>query len=177
MTGSVRDRPALLDLANCFTKNFGLCLSCEVFVVRFPWKINHPPLCNSSFSTLNLQSSLVKPHVQSCSQAQHYGFISQGPRSEALEEINTIMGKNQLWLRKRNRKAFYTPVACEDFRAGTESLLQVSVDSIQKSKVKFILLHIIAYICSFGSETHQIVNETLGNEKIFICSSMFVFFF
>lgn len=35
MTGSVRDRPALLDLANCFTKTFGLCLSCEVFVVRF----------------------------------------------------------------------------------------------------------------------------------------------
>uniref|UniRef100_H3CVW7 Solute carrier family 12 member 1 n=1 Tax=Tetraodon nigroviridis TaxID=99883 RepID=H3CVW7_TETNG len=81
MTGSVRDRPALLDLANCFTKNFGLCLSCEIFV---------------------------------------------GPRSEALEEINASMEKNQLWLRKTKRKAFYTPVVCKDFRAGAESLLQVS---------------------------------------------------
>lgn len=59
-------------------------------------------------------------------------------RSEALEEINAVTEKNQLWLRKIKRKAFYTPVACKDFRAGTESLLQVSVDSIQKSKFKFI---------------------------------------
>uniref|UniRef100_A0A674NS30 Solute carrier family 12 member 1 n=1 Tax=Takifugu rubripes TaxID=31033 RepID=A0A674NS30_TAKRU len=81
MTGSVRDRPALLDLANSLTKNYGLCLSCEVFV---------------------------------------------GPRSEALEEINACMEKNQLWLTKTKRKAFYTAVACEDFRAGAESLLQVS---------------------------------------------------
>uniref|UniRef100_A0A674NZL0 Solute carrier family 12 member 1 n=1 Tax=Takifugu rubripes TaxID=31033 RepID=A0A674NZL0_TAKRU len=80
MTGSVRDRPALLDLANSLTKNYGLCLSCEVF----------------------------------------------GPRSEALEEINACMEKNQLWLTKTKRKAFYTAVACEDFRAGAESLLQVS---------------------------------------------------
>lgn len=69
---------------------------------------------------------------QSCSQAQLYGFTSQGPRSEALEEINAVIEKNQLWLRKIKRKAFYTAVACVDFRAGAESLLQVSVDSIQK---------------------------------------------
>nr|BAH20440.1 NaKCl cotransporter NKCC2 [Takifugu obscurus] len=81
MTGSARDRPAKLDLANSLTKNYGLCLSCELFV---------------------------------------------GPRSEALEEINACMEKNQLWLTKTKRKAFYTAVACEDFRAGAESLLQVS---------------------------------------------------
>lgn len=69
---------------------------------------------------------------QSCSQVQLDGFISQGPRSEALEEINAVMEKNQLWLRKTKRKSFYTAVACEDFRTGAESLLQVSVDSIQK---------------------------------------------
>ncbi|XP_016407740.1 solute carrier family 12 member 1-like [Sinocyclocheilus rhinocerous] len=32
MTGSPRTRPALLDLAHSFTKNYGLCLTCEVFV-------------------------------------------------------------------------------------------------------------------------------------------------
>lgn len=51
----------------------------------------------------------------------------QGPRSEALEELNSCMEKNLLWLRKTKRKAFYTAVANEDFRNGTESLLQVSV--------------------------------------------------
>lgn len=76
---------------------------------------------------------------QSCSQVQLDGFISQGPRSEALEEINAVMEKNQLWLRKTKRRSFYTAVACEDFRTGAESLLQVSVDSIQKKrKFKFI---------------------------------------
>lgn len=44
------------------------------------------------------------------------------------------MEKNQLWLRKTKRKAFYTPVVCKDFRAGAESLLQVSADSIQKEE-------------------------------------------
>ncbi|KAM6943039.1 solute carrier family 12 member 1 [Xenentodon cancila] len=32
LTGSARARPALLDLAHSFTKNYGLCLTCEVFV-------------------------------------------------------------------------------------------------------------------------------------------------
>ena len=36
------------------------------------------------------------------------------------------MEKNQLWLRKNKRKAFYAAVACESFREGTESLLQAS---------------------------------------------------
>ncbi|XP_041838113.1 solute carrier family 12 member 1 [Melanotaenia boesemani] len=31
LTGAVRSRPALLDLAHSFTKNYGLCLTCEVF--------------------------------------------------------------------------------------------------------------------------------------------------
>lgn len=35
------------------------------------------------------------------------------------------MEKNQLWLRKSKRKAFYAAVACDEFRDGTESLLQV----------------------------------------------------
>uniref|UniRef100_A0A8D3BVX5 Solute carrier family 12 member 1 n=1 Tax=Scophthalmus maximus TaxID=52904 RepID=A0A8D3BVX5_SCOMX len=50
----------------------------------------------------------------------------QGPRSEALPEMNGGMEKNQLWLRKTKRKAFYAAVACEDFREGAETLLQAS---------------------------------------------------
>lgn len=34
LTGTTRTRPALLDLAHAFSKNYGLCLTCEVFVVR-----------------------------------------------------------------------------------------------------------------------------------------------
>ncbi|KAF7666619.1 hypothetical protein LDENG_00099340 [Lucifuga dentata] len=32
LTGTTRSRPALLDLAHAFSKNYGLCLACEVFV-------------------------------------------------------------------------------------------------------------------------------------------------
>uniref|UniRef100_A0A4W6CCR7 Solute carrier family 12 member 1 n=1 Tax=Lates calcarifer TaxID=8187 RepID=A0A4W6CCR7_LATCA len=78
LTGSARTRPALLDLAHSFSKNYGLCLTCE------------------------------------------------GPRSEALQEMNAGMEKNQQWLRKTKRKAFYAAVACDSFREGTESLLQAS---------------------------------------------------
>uniref|UniRef100_A0A8D0AML2 Solute carrier family 12 member 1 n=1 Tax=Sander lucioperca TaxID=283035 RepID=A0A8D0AML2_SANLU len=81
LSGSARARPALLDLAHSLSKNYGLCLTCEVFV---------------------------------------------GPRSEALEEMNAGMEKNQLWLRKTKRKAFYAAVACDSFREGTKSLLQAS---------------------------------------------------
>lgn len=51
----------------------------------------------------------------------------QGPRSETVEEMSNAMEKNQLWLKKKKRKAFYTAVACDNFREGTESLLQVSM--------------------------------------------------
>ncbi|XP_028328832.1 solute carrier family 12 member 1 [Gouania willdenowi] len=81
LTGSARCRPALLDLAHSITKNYGLCITCEVFV---------------------------------------------GPKSEAVEEMNAGMEKNQLWLRKTKRKAFYAAVAWESFREGVESLLQAS---------------------------------------------------
>ncbi|XP_071384843.1 solute carrier family 12 member 1 [Centroberyx affinis] len=81
LTGSARTRPALLDLANSFSKNYGLCLTCEVFV---------------------------------------------GPRSEVLQEMNAGMEKNQLWLNKKKRKAFYAAVACDSFREGAESLLQAA---------------------------------------------------
>ncbi|KAG7233647.1 hypothetical protein INR49_006761 [Caranx melampygus] len=81
LTGSARSRPALLDLAHSFSKTYGLCLTCEVFV---------------------------------------------GPRSEALEQMNAGMEKNQLWLRKNKRKAFYSAVACDEFREGAETLLQAS---------------------------------------------------
>uniref|UniRef100_A0A669DVI1 Solute carrier family 12 member 1 n=1 Tax=Oreochromis niloticus TaxID=8128 RepID=A0A669DVI1_ORENI len=81
LTGSTRSRPALLDLAHSFSKNYGLCITCEVFV---------------------------------------------GPRSETFEEMNNAMEKNQLWLKKKKRKAFYAAVACDNFREGTESLLQAS---------------------------------------------------
>lgn len=49
----------------------------------------------------------------------------QGPRSEALEEMNANMEKNQIYLRKTKRKAFYTAVVDEDFREGAVALLQV----------------------------------------------------
>ncbi|XP_041644517.1 solute carrier family 12 member 1 [Cheilinus undulatus] len=81
LAGAARTRPALLDLANSFTKTYGLCITCEIFV---------------------------------------------GPRSEALDEMNAGMEKNQLWLRKKKRKAFYAAVACDEFRQGAESLLQAS---------------------------------------------------
>ncbi|KAM9766038.1 solute carrier family 12 member 1 [Menidia menidia] len=81
LTGSPRRRPALLDVAHSLSKNYGLCLTCEVFV---------------------------------------------GPRSEVLQEMNTGMERNQLWLKKTKRKAFYAAVACDNFRVGAESLLQAS---------------------------------------------------
>ncbi|XP_029945484.1 solute carrier family 12 member 1 [Salarias fasciatus] len=81
LTGSARARPALLDLAQSFSKTFGLCITAEVFV---------------------------------------------GARSEALQEMNAAMEKNQLWLRKTKRKAFYAAVACDEFRDGADSLLQAS---------------------------------------------------
>ncbi|XP_028256816.1 solute carrier family 12 member 1 [Parambassis ranga] len=81
LTGSTRTRPALLDLAHSLTKNYGLCLTCEVLL---------------------------------------------GPRSAALQEMNSGMEKNQMWLRKNNRKAFYAAVACDNFRDGAAALLQAS---------------------------------------------------
>ncbi|XP_056134689.1 solute carrier family 12 member 1 [Lampris incognitus] len=81
LTGSARTRPALLDLSSSFTKNYGLCLICEVIV---------------------------------------------GPRPETLSEMNAGMEKNQLWLNKKKRKAFYAAVACDNFREGAETLLQAS---------------------------------------------------
>lgn len=47
--------------------------------------------------------------------------------------MNAGMEKNQLWLRKTKRKAFYAAVACDNFRDGTESLLQVSVVMIYQT--------------------------------------------
>ncbi|KAM4602609.1 solute carrier family 12 member 1 [Polymixia lowei] len=81
LTGSARTRPALLELAHSFSKTFGLCITCEVFV---------------------------------------------GPRSEVLQEMNAGMEKNQLWLKKNNRKAFYTAVVSDSFMKGAETLLQAS---------------------------------------------------
>ncbi|XP_061607581.1 solute carrier family 12 member 1 [Phyllopteryx taeniolatus] len=81
LTGAARTRPALLDLAHSFSKNYGFCLTCEVFT---------------------------------------------GPRVEALPEINTGTEKNQQWLKKNKRKAFYTAVAYDKFREGVETLLQAS---------------------------------------------------
>uniref|UniRef100_A0A3Q3D2E7 Solute carrier family 12 member 1 n=1 Tax=Hippocampus comes TaxID=109280 RepID=A0A3Q3D2E7_HIPCM len=81
LTGATRTRPALLDLAHSFSKNYGLCLTCEVFV---------------------------------------------GPRVETLAEMNAGVEKNQQWLKKTKRKAFYTAVAFDKFREGVETLLQAS---------------------------------------------------
>ncbi|KAG7270042.1 hypothetical protein CRUP_036869 [Coryphaenoides rupestris] len=49
-----------------------------------------------------------------------------GPRSKVLQEMNTGVEKNQLWLTKTKRKAFYTAVASEDFRQGIDILLQAA---------------------------------------------------
>uniref|UniRef100_A0A8K9UHS7 Solute carrier family 12 member 1 n=1 Tax=Oncorhynchus mykiss TaxID=8022 RepID=A0A8K9UHS7_ONCMY len=68
LTGAPKNRPALLDLAHCFTKNYGLCLT----------------------------------------------------------YVNAGMEKNQMWLNKKKRKAFYAAVACDSFRQGTENLMQAS---------------------------------------------------
>lgn len=54
----------------------------------------------------------------------------QGPKSEVLQGMSSEMEKNQLWLRRNKRKAFYAAVACENFREGADSLLQVSMDTI-----------------------------------------------
>uniref|UniRef100_A0AAY4E7K3 Solute carrier family 12 member 1 n=1 Tax=Denticeps clupeoides TaxID=299321 RepID=A0AAY4E7K3_9TELE len=34
LTGAPKTRPALLDLAHSLTKNYGLCITCEIFIVR-----------------------------------------------------------------------------------------------------------------------------------------------
>uniref|UniRef100_A0A6Q2Y8P4 Solute carrier family 12 member 1 n=1 Tax=Esox lucius TaxID=8010 RepID=A0A6Q2Y8P4_ESOLU len=81
LTGAPKNRPALLDLAHCFTKNYGLCLTCEVFV---------------------------------------------GQKTRTVTDLNAGMEKNQMWLNKKKRKAFYSAVVCDNFRQGAESLLQVS---------------------------------------------------
>ncbi|XP_057692239.1 solute carrier family 12 member 1 [Corythoichthys intestinalis] len=81
LTGGTRTRPALLDLAHSLSKNYGLCLTCEVYT---------------------------------------------GPRVEALPLMNASIEKNQQWLKKSKRKAFYAAVANEKFREGVEILLQAS---------------------------------------------------
>ncbi|KAG7473878.1 hypothetical protein MATL_G00100390 [Megalops atlanticus] len=81
LTGAPKSRPALLDIAHSFTKNYGLCITSQVFV---------------------------------------------GPRPETMIEMNASMERNQMWLQKKKRKAFYAAVTCNSFREGAESLLQAS---------------------------------------------------
>uniref|UniRef100_W5N6P4 Solute carrier family 12 member 1 n=1 Tax=Lepisosteus oculatus TaxID=7918 RepID=W5N6P4_LEPOC len=81
LTAAPMTRPALLDLAHSFTKNYGLCLTSQVFA---------------------------------------------GPRKLMVKEINRCMEKNQAWLNKNKRKAFYAAVASDTFREGVRSLLQAS---------------------------------------------------
>ena len=49
-----------------------------------------------------------------------------------LQEMNAGMEKNQLWLHKNKRKAFYTAVASDDFRQGADALLQVSWSTYER---------------------------------------------
>ncbi|XP_066557497.1 solute carrier family 12 member 1 [Amia ocellicauda] len=81
LTGAPKTRPALLDIAHSFTKNYGMCLSCQVFI---------------------------------------------GPRKAMVKEINRSLEKNQAWLNKNKRKAFYAAVTGDNFRDGVRSLLQAS---------------------------------------------------
>lgn len=169
LTGPARSRPALLDLAHSFSKNFGLCLICEVFVVNVNCNamysspaMDRQPVqgvpCLSKYiliyqcSYLNtvkskqIQRRCVRIygrlcyvneklygvedacHSDTCTLTQSFMFCSfQGPRTNAVEEMNADMEKNQQWLRKTSRKAFYTAVASDSFREGAERLLQVRV--------------------------------------------------
>ncbi|KAJ8249361.1 hypothetical protein GJAV_G00233950 [Gymnothorax javanicus] len=81
LTGSPKTRPALLDIAHSFTKNYGMCVTCQVFV---------------------------------------------GSKSENIMEMNSSMEKQQMWLNKKKRKAFYNAVVNDNFRLGVESLMQAS---------------------------------------------------
>ncbi|XP_075431769.1 solute carrier family 12 member 1 isoform X2 [Ascaphus truei] len=49
-----------------------------------------------------------------------------GPRKQTVKGMNSGMMKNQSWLTKNKRKAFYAAVAAENFREGVKSLLQSS---------------------------------------------------
>uniref|UniRef100_A0A8C5B7J4 Solute carrier family 12 member 1 n=1 Tax=Gadus morhua TaxID=8049 RepID=A0A8C5B7J4_GADMO len=86
LTGSVRTRPALLDLAHSLSKTYGLCRRMLISIPRNS--------CGHFYSNFNLLFK-CKP-------------------------------KNQLWLHKNKRKAFYTAVASDDFRQGADALLQSS---------------------------------------------------
>lgn len=47
--------------------------------------------------------------------------------------MNNGIEKNQMWLLKAKRKAFYAAVVGENFRDGAKSLLQVSVVMLYKT--------------------------------------------
>lgn len=49
----------------------------------------------------------------------------QGPRKQAVKEMNGGMLKKQTWLNTNKRKAFYAGVAADSFRDGVRTLLQV----------------------------------------------------
>ncbi|KAI7802868.1 solute carrier family 12 member 1 [Triplophysa rosa] len=112
LTGCPRSRPALLDMAHSFTKNYGLCLTCEVFV---------------------------------------------GPRDKSLSEINSAVQKNQLWLNKQKRKAFYTAVARESMREGAETLLQAS--GLGRMKPNTVML---GFKRDWRTSKHQEVQSYVG---------------
>ncbi|XP_074863037.1 solute carrier family 12 member 1 isoform X3 [Carettochelys insculpta] len=52
--------------------------------------------------------------------------VYTGPRKLCVKEMNSGMAKNQAWLTKNKRKAFYAAVAADSFRDGVKSLLQAS---------------------------------------------------
>lgn len=51
----------------------------------------------------------------------------QGPRKQAVKEMNGGMLKNQAWLTKNKKRGFYAAVAAENFREGARTLIQVSL--------------------------------------------------
>ncbi|XP_005998362.1 solute carrier family 12 member 1 isoform X1 [Latimeria chalumnae] len=52
--------------------------------------------------------------------------VFTGPRKQMVKEMNGTMEKNQSWLIKNKKKAFYAAVAADSFRDGVRSLLQAS---------------------------------------------------
>ena len=116
LTGAPKNRPALLDLAHSLTKNYGLCVTCEVFEVRYNF-------CSVQYSYAT-KINMVLPNCNDLTLA----FLNdhQGPRDKKVQELSASVDINMEWLKSKKRKAFYAAVADNSFREGAACLLQVS---------------------------------------------------
>lgn len=121
-----------------------------------------------------LSNTLTQTHSRA---ALSCFFLSQGPRAEALEEINSSMEKNQFFLRKSKRKAFYTAVACEEFRAGAESLLQVSGDMIYNYFYPYTYTYLIIHMWEWNKYITKTKEKKKNLSVLYIITIYFNVFF